>query len=189
MPDPPDALAKFFAYGELLLATAPKVTKRAAPDSAPSHRKKKKRDERVPCASRPRWAFCTGHPWPVQKRFGIPASPASARGFSTSACDARRSQTGRNVKSGEAKAKSRQRRDSLATPARDRPITLRPLTVYSIFMRLSALFTSVLIHRLESFWSCFNLGAALSAFNLPSAITACPDTSSSSSSRINASTT
>ena len=28
VPDPPDALAKFFAYGELLLATAPKVTSR-----------------------------------------------------------------------------------------------------------------------------------------------------------------
>ena len=39
--DPPDALAKFFASGELLLATAPKVTKRAAPESAPSHRQRR----------------------------------------------------------------------------------------------------------------------------------------------------
>ena len=36
-----NALTKFFAYGELLLATAPKVTKRAAPESAPSHRKRR----------------------------------------------------------------------------------------------------------------------------------------------------
>jgi len=48
--DPPDALTKFFACGELLLATAPKVTKKAAPDV---------------CASRPRRGFQTGHPWPV----------------------------------------------------------------------------------------------------------------------------
>ena len=41
VPDPPDAWTKFFAYGELLLATAPKVTQRAAPESAPSHRKRR----------------------------------------------------------------------------------------------------------------------------------------------------
>ena len=80
VPDPPDAWTKFFAYGELLLATAPKVTKRAAPESAPSHREKKKRDERVPCASRPRRISPTGHSWPVGEIFGILPRPASTRG-------------------------------------------------------------------------------------------------------------
>ncbi|MFI4978916.1 MAG: hypothetical protein ACHQIO_01065, partial [Nevskiales bacterium] len=53
-------------------------------------------DDLVPCASRPRGGFQTGHSWPVLKRFGIHASPRAkqARAYVAASCDARRSQTG-----------------------------------------------------------------------------------------------
>ena len=108
MLDPPDALAKFFAFGELLLATAPKVTKRAAPGVCAGPSQKKKRDGPVPCAPQPERGPSTGHPWPDDGRFGILPRPAPNRRGPTSLrlCGARRKQRGERQKPKQSNIKS-----------------------------------------------------------------------------------
>jgi len=97
------------------------VGKKRRPGVCALSSQKKKRDERVPCASRPRRGFWTGRPWPVQKRFGIHASP----GANTRAGPCRRGlrcsaqTTGRKVKSpSKATATSKTKTTSKAGPWR-----------------------------------------------------------------------
>ncbi len=100
VPDPPDALAKFFACGELLLATAPKVTKRAAPESAPSHRKRRSAMRGSPALLGRGGLHPQAIPGLWMKASASCLARVCARLIHLRPCGARRRQTGRkNVKS------------------------------------------------------------------------------------------
>jgi len=63
----------FSPAASYFLSTATRSNQEAPPRSL--RRSNRKAIGTVPCASRPRWAFCTGHPWPVQNGFGILPRP------------------------------------------------------------------------------------------------------------------
>src|SRR5579859_7817695 len=120
----------FRLQASYFLAAAPKSNQKAPPpDNRALLSQKKKRDKRIPCASRLRRGPATGHPWPDAGRFGILPRPAanSRRPKSDAGCDARRSYGG-NVKS-TATAKAQQHQKPGVT-------AFSPLSPWGIFAKI-----------------------------------------------------